>query len=145
MRRKFTLILFCLLLIAAVGCSKHSSASVLIVDIPKGFNGNFVLEMGNRSAAPLSREGDAYVVEVPRTGKVVTSTSVQKPQVTFRNATDGSVWGFSESGFTTGDGISVGGKIEFFVGTRKEYEAEESKKNHSGASEPGIEYMTAGV
>ena len=53
MRRKFTLILFCLLLIAAVGCSKRSSASVLIVDIPKGFNGNFVLEMGNRSAAPL--------------------------------------------------------------------------------------------
>jgi hypothetical protein len=55
------------------------------------------------------------------------------------------VWGFSESAFTTGDGISVGGKIEFFVGTRKEYEAEESKKNHSGATGTEIQYMTAGV
>ena len=145
MVRYFTLILFCLLLLAAVGCSKHSSASVLIVDIPQGFNGNFVLEMGVRGADPLAREGDAYVVAVPTTGKVVTSTALQKPQVTFRNATDGSVWGFSESAFTTGDGISVGGKIEFFVGTRKEYEAEESKKNHSGATGPEIQYMTAGV
>ena len=145
MIRTSILILFTLALIAAVGCSKHTSEPALIVDIPKGFNGNFVLEMGTRGAAPLSREGDAYLVEVPRSGKVVTSTSLQKPKVTFRNATDGNVWGLSESGFTTGDGISVGGKIEFFVGTRKEYEAEESKKNHSGASEPGIEYMTAGV
>ena len=145
MVRNFTLILFCLLLFAAVGCSKHSSASVLIVDIPKGFNGNFALEMGTRGADPLAREGDAYVVAVPTTGKVVTSTALQKPEVKFRNATEGSVWGFSESAFTTGDGISVGGKIEFFVGTRKEYEAEESKKNHSGAAEPEVQYMTAGV
>jgi hypothetical protein len=144
MIRKFILILFCLVLFTAAGCSKHGSTQ-LIVDIPKGFNGNFLLEMGARDSAPLSREGDAYVVEVPLTGKVVTSTFLQHPKVTFRNATDGSVWGFSESPFTTGDGISVGGKIEFFVGTRKEYEAEESKKNHSGANEPELQYMTAGA
>lgn len=144
MLRNFILILFSLFLFGLFGCSKRNPES-LIVDIPKGFSGNFVLEMGARGAAPLSKDGDAYVVEVAHTGRVATSTLLQKPKVTFRNATDGSVWGLSESGFTTGDGISVGGKIEFFVGTKKEYEAEESKKNHSGASEPGLEYMTAGV
>ena len=46
-------------------------------------------------------------------------------------SSDGAVWGYSHSVFTTGDGIPVGGKIEFFVGTRKEYDAEQGKKNHS--------------
>ena len=45
---------------------------------------------------------------------------------------DGGVWGYSHSVFATGDGIPVGAKIEFFVGTRKDYEAEQGKKNHSG-------------
>jgi len=33
--------------------------------------------------------------------------------------------------FSTGDGIPIGGQIEFFVGTQKE-EAQPSKKNKSG-------------
>jgi hypothetical protein len=33
--------------------------------------------------------------------------------------------------FRTGDGISIGGKIEFFVGTQKDYDAEQQKKNKS--------------
>jgi len=31
----------------------------------------------------------------------------------------------------TGDGISVGGKFEFFVGTKKEFDAYQNKKNKS--------------
>jgi len=40
------------------------------------------------------------------------------------------MWGDSQS-MSTGDGIRVGGKIEFFVGTRKEFEAEQASKKHS--------------
>jgi hypothetical protein len=101
--------------------------------------------MGSKQASALPKQGEAYVVSVPRTGKVMTSTFVQKPNVTFRNASDGSVWGYSESVSTTGDGIPVGGRIEFFVGTRKEYEAEEGKKHHSGRSQPGAELERAGA
>ncbi len=52
----------------------------------------------------------------------------------FKNASQGKRWGYSQRMFTTGDGISVGGKIEFFVGTQKEFEAEQNKKNTSGGS-----------
>jgi hypothetical protein len=101
--------------------------------------------MGNRDAAPLSKQGEAYVVTVARSGKLATSTILQKPKVEFRNATDGSIWGYSQSVFTTGDGIAVGGKIEFFVGTRKDYDAEENKKNHSGTSMDLNEYVLTGA
>ena len=133
MIRKGSLLLVVGLLIAAAACSKQSAGPQLTVEIPSGFSGNVVVEMGLKGAAPLAQQGDAYVVSVPRDGKIETSTVLLKPNVTFKNSTDGSVWGYSESNFTTGDGISVGGKIEFFVGTRKEFEAEQGRKNHSGA------------
>ena len=72
------------------------------------------------------------MVTVPKSGKVITSTLLTNSEPTFQNSSEGAVWGYSHSVFTTGDGIPVGGKIEFFVGTRKEYEAEQGKKNHSG-------------
>ena len=102
------------------------------MEIPPGFTGNFVLEMGAKDSAPLPRQGDAFVVAVPRDGKLATSTLIQRPKVTFKNAGSGSIWGYSQSMFATGDGISVGGKIEFFVGSQKDYEAEQGRKNHSG-------------
>lgn len=121
------------LLIIAVACSKRTPQSPqLVVEIPAGFSGNFALEMGVKTAPPLQKRGDAYVIAVPRSGKLETATVLEQPRVDFKNATDGSIWGYSESRFTTGDGISVGGKIEFFVGTRKDFEAQEQKKNHSG-------------
>jgi hypothetical protein len=46
------------------------------------------------------------------------------------------VWGYSHSVFNTGDGIPIGGKIEFFVGTKQDYEAEQGKKNHSEGFSP---------
>ena|SRR5689334_4444688 len=123
--------IFASLLAFTVGCSKKSSPDNVVVEIPAGFTGNFVLDMGVRDAAPLARQGSAYVVAVPPGGKAQTSTLLHHPQVTFRNSSDGQVWGFSERMFTTGDGISTGGKIEFFVGTQKDYDAEQQKNNKS--------------
>jgi hypothetical protein len=119
-------------LIATVSCSKHVSEPQLVIEVPADFRGNFVVEMGVRGAAPLKKLEGTYVVAVSRAGKVITSTYLDKPRVAFKNAGDGRIWGYSQSVFNTGDGITIGGKIEFFVGTQKEYEAEQGKKNHSG-------------
>jgi hypothetical protein len=118
-------------IITSVGCARKNPAPELIVQIPAGFSGNFSLEMGVKSAPALTRQGDAYLLSVSKSGNAATSTLLQSPRVTFQNASDGAVWGLSESAITTGDGISVGTRIAFFVGTKKEYEAEEGKKNHS--------------
>jgi hypothetical protein len=83
------------------------------------------------AADPLARQGDTYILTVPRIGRAQTSTLLNNAQVTFKNSSDGQVWGFSERMFRTGDGISIGGKIEFFVGTQKDYDAEQQKKNKS--------------
>jgi hypothetical protein len=132
-------------LLAASGCSKRSSGPALVVEIPSGFSGDFLLEMGIKDAPALDKQGNAYVVTVPKSGKVTTSTLLTNARPTFRNSSDGGVWGYSHSVFTTGDGIPTGGKIEFFVGTRKEYDAEESKKNHSGGAAIPLESITAGL
>lgn len=121
-----------LLLLAAIACSKQGSAPRVVVEIPPGFSGNFVLNMGVRTASPLPNEGGVYLVTVPKSGRLNTSTFFDKPAIEFKNASGGSIRGFSQSVFTTGDGISVGGKIEFFVGTQQEFEAEQKKKNNSG-------------
>jgi hypothetical protein len=115
-----------------VACTKKSAANPVIVEIPAGFSGNFVLEMGVRDAAPLARQGDAYVLAVPRNGRAQTSTLLNNARVTCKNSSDGQVWGFSQRVFSTGDGISIGGRIEFFVGTQKDFDAEQQKKNKSG-------------
>lgn len=132
MTRKFAAIFASVIVVMAVACSKHDPAPQLVVEIPAAFRGNFVLEMGVRGAASLAQRGDTYTVTVPRTGRVTTSTYLDHPQVVFKNDSDGRVWGYSQNVFSTGDGISVGGKIEFFVGTQKEYEAEQGRKKHSG-------------
>jgi hypothetical protein len=131
-------------MIAGAGCTRHSAAE-LIVQIPAGFSGNFSLEMGVKDAPALARRGDSYVVAVPKNGRMATSTLVKHPRVKFDNASDGAVWGFSDSVANTGDGIAVGERIGFFVGTRKEYEAEESKKNHSRGVSMSPEANAAGA
>ena len=124
-------------LVVAVACSKKGPAQKVVVEIPSGFNGDFLLEMGVRGAPPLVKQDDTYVVAVPRSGKAITSTLLTDSQPSFRNSSDGAVWGYSHSVFNTGDGIPIGGKIEFFVGTKKDYEAERGKRNHSeGFSQP---------
>ena len=133
MRKVIFASVFAALLMIEVACSQRTSPSQqLIVEVPAGFTGNFVLEMGVKTAPALQMQGDTYVVVVPSNGRLETVTVLEHPKVDFKNATDGSIWGYSDSVFTTGDGISVGGKIEFFVGTRKDFDAQEQKKNHSG-------------
>ncbi len=143
-KRKAAAALLCALMVITAACSKRAAQPEVVVEIPAGFNGNFLLEMGIKGAAPLPMEGNTYVVAVPRDGKVVTSTLLEKPRVAFKNASEGSVWGYSQSMFTTGDGISVGGKIEFFVGTKTQYDAEQNKKNHSGALSAPVEMESLG-
>jgi hypothetical protein len=132
MNRRLAAIFGGMVALMLVACSRHDPAPQLVVEIPAGFSGNFVLEMGVRGAAPLAQRGDTYLITVPRDGRVTTSTFLNHPQVVFKNKSDGKVWGYSQTSFSTGDGISVGGKIEFFVGTQKDYEAEQGRKNHSG-------------
>ena len=123
--------LLAVLLAITAACSKKSASDQLIVEIPAGFSGNFVLEMGVRDASPLNKQGDEYVLSLLRGDKAQTSTMLNHARVTFKNASDGQVWGLSQRTFNTGDGISVGGKIEFFVGTQKDFDAEQQKKNKS--------------
>ncbi len=133
MSGRFFLVCGSVLLVASlVGCTRKITAQELSVEIPAGFSGNFVLEMGVRDAAPLAIDGGSYRLTLPQDGKIQTSTLLDHPHVTFKNGSDGNVWGYSQRIFTTGDGISVGGKIEFFVGTQQQFEAEQNKKNKSG-------------
>lgn len=131
MIRKLSVVVIGAIVLIAIGCSKNHNAEQVVVEIPAGFSGNFVLEMGVRDAAPLIKNGDRYLVIVPKNGNVATSSLLANPNITFKNMSDGAVWGYSHSVFTTGDGIAVSGKIEFFVGTEKEFEAEQGRKNHS--------------
>jgi len=137
-------LLLILLLLFAVACTRHASGSTLVIEIPADFNGNFVLNMGVHQATPLQKDGEEYVVTVPRNGRIETSTMLEHPKVIFRNGTSNGIWGYSESVFATGDGISTGGKVQFFVGTQKDFEAEQNKRNKSGAF-PGFEPVTSGA
>jgi hypothetical protein len=128
------LVALCLLMVTGA-CSSHSNGN-LVVQIPAGFGGNFLLEMGVKDAPALARQGHAYLVTVPKGGHAVTSTLLTNPQPIFQNSSGGAVWGYSQSISRTGDGIPIGGRIEFFVGTRKDYEAEENKRNHSRSGNP---------
>jgi hypothetical protein len=136
-RKAWSILVGSAFLVVAVACSENRPAQKVVVEIPSGFNGDFLLEMGVRGAPPLVKQDDTYVVAVPRSGKAITSTLLTDSQPSFRNSSDGAVWGYSHSVFNTGDGIPIGGKIEFFVGTKKDYEAEQGKRNHSeGFSHP---------
>jgi hypothetical protein len=133
MRSRFIIVFaFVVLVLVTIACSKNRASAEVVVEIPAGFSGYFVLEMGVHDAPPLQRDGDEYVLSLPRDGKAQTSTILSEPRITFRNHSGGQVWGYSQRTFTTGDGISVGGKLEFFVGTQKEFEAEQNKRNKSG-------------
>ena len=136
--------LFAVVLTITLGCTKKSASDEVTVEIPEGFSGNFVLDMGVRNAAPLPKTGNSYVLEVPRSGKVETSTLLKNANLVFKTSAGGQVWGVSQRVFTTGDGISVSGRIEFFVGTQKEFEAEQQKKKKSGGVFQGEASFVAG-
>ncbi|HUA13931.1 MAG TPA: hypothetical protein VMG31_01435 [Verrucomicrobiae bacterium] len=139
-RKRLTTLLGALLLLMAGSCSRKERASNLIVEIPQGFSGNFSLQMGVQGAPPLVRDGEAYRLTLSQGATASTSTLLIDAQPLFRNASDGAIWGYSHKVFRAGDGLPVGGKIEFFVGTRKEFEAEESRRNHSEGFRAPLEW-----
>ncbi len=145
MRKLGFLLLPVLIIIIAASCKPKPSGETLIIEIPPGFSGNFMLEMGVKGAPELPKDSTAYTLALPKSGRVVTSTLLMNPQVSFRNLSDGAVWGYSHSLVSTGDGISVGGKIEFFVGTKQDFDAQENKKNHSGSFASSSELMIAAL
>lgn len=126
---RYGLLLLFLTLIAC-SCQRAKSDEVLI-EVPNGFSGEVHIGMGIRGAPALKQEGRSYVVSLPSDGHIETSTILVDVRPRFRDAVSGRVWGYAPSVWKTGDGIPVGGNIEFFVGTREQYEAQEAKKHKS--------------
>jgi hypothetical protein len=87
--------------------------------------------MGVPGAPALTRHGRNYEIQVPPDGKVVTSTIIAAGTPQFRNAPVGHIWGYAPTLSKTGDGFPVGGTIDFFVGTKEQYESAEAKKHKS--------------
>lgn len=113
------------------GCSKRSPSDV-VIEVPANFSGQVHVEMGVPGAPALKEEGPHYVISVPPDGKVVTSTMITEAKPTFGNVDPSRVWGYMPSVSKTGDGVPVGVTIEFFIGTKEQYEsAEAEKKNKS--------------
>jgi hypothetical protein len=118
------------LILISCSCQKAKSDEVLI-EVPNGFTGEVRIDMGVRGAPVLKQEGRSYVVSLPSDGHIETSTILVGVRPRFRDAVSGRVWGYAPSVWKTGDGIPVGGNIEFFVGTHEQYEAQEAKKHKS--------------
>jgi hypothetical protein len=83
-----------------------------------------------RDRHPLQREQGTYVVQIPADGKITTST-VLSGSPKFTVAGTGRIWGYTASIYRTGDGLPVGGSLEFFVGTKEQFEAYEARKPKS--------------
>jgi hypothetical protein len=90
-RRIWSTVISAVFLIASSACSKNRAAPQVIVEIPSGFTGDFLLEMGVRDALPLEKRGEAYVLPVPRNGKVITSTLLTNSRPSFQNSSEGKV------------------------------------------------------
>ena len=127
---KLALLLSLVILLAF--CTKPTKIDELVIELPEGFSGEVSIRTGVINAPPLKTAGQAYVVSVPSDGHVETSTIPDDSVSTrFRNSGKGSIWGYASSFQKTGDGIPVGGSIEFFVGTKEQYEIQEAHKHKS--------------
>jgi hypothetical protein len=113
-------------------CNQRRKVVELVIELPAGFGGEVSIRTGVPHAAPLKTDGQAYVVSVPSDGHIETSTIPEEGIPTrFRNAGTGRIWGYDASLQKTGDGIPVSGSIEFFVGTKEQYEIQEAHKRKS--------------
>lgn len=68
-RRIWSTVISAIFLIASSACSKNRAAPQVIVEIPSGFTGNFLLEMGVRDALPLEKRGEHMCCPCPGTGR----------------------------------------------------------------------------
>ena len=128
--RKAKLLFATTLLSASIGCSRSQNAE-LVIHLPPNFKGEVQVQMGINGAPALKREGGRYVVDVPIEGKVITSTILPDLRPKVENVDPKQLWGYIHSTTKTGDQIPIEGHIEFFVGTKNEYETEEAKKHKS--------------
>jgi hypothetical protein len=114
----------------AVACSRTAHAT-LIIEVPTGYSGPVDVELGVTGAPALQKEGDEYIVPVPATGHVSTSTILLDTTPEFKNVGHDRVWGYESSILKAGDGIPVGGNIDFFIGTKEQYQIELTKRHKS--------------
>jgi hypothetical protein len=112
-------------------CERHARADEVLIDLPSGFTGEVRIGMGVRGAPALRLEGRSYIVTLPSDGHFETSTILVDVRPRFRDADSGRIWGYAPAVWKTGDGIPIGGNIEFFVGTRQQYETQEARKHKS--------------
>jgi hypothetical protein len=122
------ILIFVSCLLSACPAKTHNDEVVLA--IPEGFRGQVQVQLGVGGAAPLNRAGGAFVLTIPPDGKISTSTVLTGvPRV--RTSDTSQVWGYTISIYKTGDGLAVGGNLEFFIGTKEQYDAYEAKKPKS--------------
>lgn len=91
MRNRAVSLVSVLMLAGVVACSKRSNEPRLIVEVPAEFRGNFILEMGVQGDAPLPQTQNVYLATVPASGKLTTSTFLEEPRVTCKNAGQGTI------------------------------------------------------
>ena len=119
-----------------MSCWKISTHDQVVIEVPSGYSGAVAVQLGVAGAPALAKRGDTYVINVPSDGHVSTSTSLSEIQPIFENLPGNRIWGYNSRVLRSGDGIPVGGSIEFFVGTNEQYEIEVSRKHKSHVMDP---------
>jgi len=114
-----------------MACSRSSPHDELVIQVPAGYSGSVQIQLGVAGAPPLPKSGERYIVAVPPDGRVSTSTSISDAKPEFNNVSGERVWGYSSLILRTGDGFPVGGSIDFFVGTKEQYQMEVAHKHKS--------------
>jgi hypothetical protein len=125
-------------LLITMACTKKAQSPIL-VNVPTGFTGQVHLELGELNAPALPSEQGCYVVTLPPDGIVRTSSVIDGAVLKFQNLQPGKVWGYTAHFEHAGDGIPLGGDIQFFVGTAEQYKTAEAKKHHSRRLAPSSE------
>ena len=115
---------------AGMACSRKAHAALLI-EVPSGYSGPVNVQLGVAGAPPLQKEHGEYVIPVPVNGHITTSTTISDATPEFKNVGQDRVWGYESSILKAGDGIPVGGSIDFFVGTKEQYQIDLTKRHKS--------------
>jgi hypothetical protein len=129
-RSRWILILLIALGCLVSACSKKLPDDAVSFAVPPGFSGQVQVQLGVLGSPPLQREQGTYVLHIPADGKIATST-VLSGSPKFTVAGTGEIWGYTTSIYRTGDGLPVGGSLEFFVGTKEQFDAYEARKPKS--------------
>jgi hypothetical protein len=127
---RLTVMFSLILVLFFFACTHDRQGDELVVVAPPGFSGQVHVELGVAGSPPLEREHGAYLVRIAGDGRASTST-ILSASPKFNGAGLSQIWGYAFSMDRTGDGLPVGGRLEFFVGTKEQYETYEAKKHKS--------------